>query len=232
MRTFNESLPCGAVLERTYRQGRYTAAVFRLTERPGPGRCGTADGRHARTAFIVRDGKIRQWRRLPRPAGAACAHRVTRRRMHAVKRLAEGLYMLSGFPPNAINVYLMGDVLVDAGTRHSGRRIFRQLRGHQVATHALTHAHPDHQGASKEVCERLGIELWCGERDADAMESGNLGQKDHLHQQGDHVGLGGTAVPGGAPAAGGRRGRRLHGCSTCRGTRPATWPTGGSRTGR
>jgi hydroxyacylglutathione hydrolase len=44
----------------------------------------------------------------------------------------------------------------------------------------LTHAHPDHQGASREVCERLGVELWCGERDADAMESGNLGQKDHL----------------------------------------------------
>ena len=94
--------------------------------------------------------------------------------------------MLSGFPPNGINVYLMGDVLVDAGTRHSGRRIFRQLEGHKVATHALTHAqkgegggHPDHQGASREVCERLGIELWCGERDADAMESGNLGQKDH-----------------------------------------------------
>jgi hydroxyacylglutathione hydrolase len=96
-----------------------------------------------------------------------------------MKRLADGLHMLSGFPPNAINVYLMGDVLVDAGTRHSGRRIFRQLEGHKVAAHALTHAHPDHQGASREVCERLGIELWCGERDADAMESGKLGQKDH-----------------------------------------------------
>jgi glyoxylase-like metal-dependent hydrolase (beta-lactamase superfamily II) len=70
-------------------------------------------------------------------------------------------------------------VLVDAGTRHSGRRIFRQLEGRKVAAHALTHAHPDHQGASKEVCERLGIELWCGEHDADAMESGNLGQKSH-----------------------------------------------------
>jgi hydroxyacylglutathione hydrolase len=96
-----------------------------------------------------------------------------------MKRLADGLQMLSGFPPNGINVYLMGDVLIDAGTRHSGRRIFRQLDGHKVAAHALTHAHPDHQGASREVCERLGIELWCGERDADAMESGNLGQKNH-----------------------------------------------------
>ena len=37
-----------------------------------------------------------------------------------MKQLAEGLYQLRGFPPNAINVYLMGDVLVDAGTRHCG----------------------------------------------------------------------------------------------------------------
>jgi hypothetical protein len=65
VRSFNESLPCGAVLERTYREGRYTAAVFRLTERPGAGRCGTGVGGRARTAFLVRGGKIRQWRRLP-----------------------------------------------------------------------------------------------------------------------------------------------------------------------
>jgi hypothetical protein len=66
-RRFNESLPCGAVLQRTYRQGRYTVAVFRLTERPGPGRCGSGTGDSARTAFIVRGGKIRQWRRLAEP---------------------------------------------------------------------------------------------------------------------------------------------------------------------
>src|SRR5207245_6907015 len=99
--------------------------------------------------------------------------------MRAVKQLADGLYMLRGFPPNAINVYLMGDVLVDAGTRHSGRRIMRQLRGHAVATHALTHAHPDHQGASKEICDTLGIPLWCGERDGHAMETGDFGQANH-----------------------------------------------------
>ncbi len=96
-----------------------------------------------------------------------------------MKQLAPDLWMLSGFPPNGINVYVMGDVLVDAGTRHSGRRIFRQIDGHPIRAHALTHAHPDHQGASKEVCDKLGIELWCGERDAGAMESGDMGQKKH-----------------------------------------------------
>ena len=66
-RRFNQSLPCGAILERTYRQGRYTVAVFRLTERPGPGRCGSGTGDSARTAFVVREGKIREWRRLADP---------------------------------------------------------------------------------------------------------------------------------------------------------------------
>jgi glyoxylase-like metal-dependent hydrolase (beta-lactamase superfamily II) len=91
-----------------------------------------------------------------------------------VKQLAPDLWMLSGFPPNAINIYLMGDVLVDAGTKLSGRRIFRQLRGHKVATHALTHAHPDHQGASHAVCEQLGIPFLVPERDVDVAENPEL----------------------------------------------------------
>jgi hydroxyacylglutathione hydrolase len=87
-----------------------------------------------------------------------------------MKQLADGVWMLSGLPPNAINVYLVEDVLVDAATRFAGRRIFRQIKGHTVNTHVLTHAHPDHQGATHEVCERLNIPLWCGELDAEAAE--------------------------------------------------------------
>jgi hypothetical protein len=70
---FNASLPCGARLLRTSSFGRYTTAVFRLTERPGRGRCGSGTRQTARTAFIVRNGKIREWRRLsdasPAPVG-------------------------------------------------------------------------------------------------------------------------------------------------------------------
>ncbi|MEX0993257.1 MAG: MBL fold metallo-hydrolase [Solirubrobacterales bacterium] len=94
--------------------------------------------------------------------------------------LADDLYLLRGFPPNAINVYLMGDVIVDAGTRYAGRRIFKQVHGHEVRAHALTHVHPDHQGASKMICERLGVPLWCGRDDVRAMETGDMGQKDVL----------------------------------------------------
>lgn len=68
VRAFNESLPCGASLERTYRMGRYTAAVFRLTDRPG-GDCGTGIGGQAATAFVIRRGRIVEWRRLPDPVG-------------------------------------------------------------------------------------------------------------------------------------------------------------------
>jgi glyoxylase-like metal-dependent hydrolase (beta-lactamase superfamily II) len=87
-----------------------------------------------------------------------------------MKQLADDLFILEGFPPYAINAYLLGEVLVDAATRFAARRILRRLRGRKVTLHALTHAHPDHQGASHAICEALGIPLWCGEADADAME--------------------------------------------------------------
>jgi hydroxyacylglutathione hydrolase len=61
-------------------------------------------------------------------------------------------------------------VLIDSGTPRRGRRILPQLDGRTVAAHALTHAHPDHFGSSHEVCEVLGIPLWCGERDAPVAE--------------------------------------------------------------
>lgn len=91
-----------------------------------------------------------------------------------MKELAPGLFQLRGFPPNGINVYLMGDVLIDAGSKRAAGRILKQLRGRTVTAHALTHAHPDHQGASHEVCTKLGLPFWVGERDADAAEDPRL----------------------------------------------------------
>ena len=104
-----------------------------------------------------------------------------------MRQLADDLWLLRGFPPNAINVYLMGDVLVDAATRRAGRRILRQIEGREVTAHALTHAHADHQGASKEVCEKLGIPLWCGDEDADAMEQGTIVERQPHHPLNDVI---------------------------------------------
>jgi glyoxylase-like metal-dependent hydrolase (beta-lactamase superfamily II) len=87
-----------------------------------------------------------------------------------MRQLADDRYQLRGFPPNAINVYLMGDVIVDAGSRHAAKRILRQVRGRPVSALALTHAHPDHDGSAKEVCQALGIPLWVGEADVAAMQ--------------------------------------------------------------
>jgi glyoxylase-like metal-dependent hydrolase (beta-lactamase superfamily II) len=91
-----------------------------------------------------------------------------------MKELAPDLFHLSGFPPNVINIYLAGETLIDAGTRYAAGRILRQLKGRTVSSHALTHAHPDHQGSSRVICDTLEIPLWCGAGEADAVESGDL----------------------------------------------------------
>jgi hypothetical protein len=72
-RRFNESLPCGARLIRAESAGEFTTATFRLTERPGPGLCGPGTGGVARTSFVIRDGKIVQWRRVGAGGGGAPA---------------------------------------------------------------------------------------------------------------------------------------------------------------
>jgi glyoxylase-like metal-dependent hydrolase (beta-lactamase superfamily II) len=88
-----------------------------------------------------------------------------------MNELAPGVFQLNGRPRDAINVYLVGDVLIDAATRQAERRIMRQIASRGVTAHALTHAHPDHQGSSHAICERLGIPLWCGQGDVPAMET-------------------------------------------------------------
>jgi hypothetical protein len=64
---FNLVLPCGARLVRVDRDGRYVNALFVLTERPGA-TC-DAPGATARTAFLIRGGRIVEWRRAPDEPG-------------------------------------------------------------------------------------------------------------------------------------------------------------------
>jgi len=73
--------------------------------------------------------------------------------------LAPGVQQLYGFPKYAVNWYIVGDVLIDAGGKPDTGRIVKKLKEHKVTARALTHAHPDHQGASHAVCERFGIPL-------------------------------------------------------------------------
>jgi glyoxylase-like metal-dependent hydrolase (beta-lactamase superfamily II) len=87
-----------------------------------------------------------------------------------MKQLAPGVWRLHEFPGPITNCYLAGDVLIDAGRRWDRNRIFKEIAGRELSLLALTHVHPDHQGAAKDVCEARGIPLACHAGDVDAME--------------------------------------------------------------
>ena len=93
-----------------------------------------------------------------------------------VRQVAEGVWQVPLALRSAVNAYVLGDVLVDAGTEGQGHRVPALLRaeGRPVAAHALTHAHPDHVGGSAGVCRELGVPLWAPEGDADDVEAGRV----------------------------------------------------------
>lgn len=88
--------------------------------------------------------------------------------------LADNVWQLRGKPQHAINVYVVGDVLIDAGFITDKKRVLKQLEGVELSAHALTHAHLDHFGASAAVVERFGIPMWVGEKDVEAAEAGKM----------------------------------------------------------
>jgi hypothetical protein len=66
----NATLPCGAVFISADQRGRYVNALFRLTDRPGPGGgCGSGAGQVARTNFVINQGRIVEWIRAPQDPG-------------------------------------------------------------------------------------------------------------------------------------------------------------------
>jgi hypothetical protein len=71
VRFFNRALPCGARFKSATDTGAYVVATLVLTERPGPGRCGSGVGNEAYTAFLIRRRRIVQWRRVVSPPPAA-----------------------------------------------------------------------------------------------------------------------------------------------------------------
>ena len=90
-----------------------------------------------------------------------------------IREIAPNVYQISLMPRQSINAYLIKDVLIDSGSRHSFSRIVKSLKNKRIKAHALTHAHPDHQGSSKQVSEFYKVPLWVGGADAYAMETGD-----------------------------------------------------------
>jgi glyoxylase-like metal-dependent hydrolase (beta-lactamase superfamily II) len=107
--------------------------------------------------------------------------------MGAMREVAADVHLITGLPPYAINCYLIahpsGDVLVDAMTRLDAGRITGALKGRTLGPHVITHAHPDHIGATHAVAEKHDLEVWASAEDRDAVEDPLLvpmRQKDAL----------------------------------------------------
>lgn len=98
-----------------------------------------------------------------------------------MKQLAPGVWRLRELPAPTINVYLAEDVLIDAGRTWDRRRILSEVEGRELSLLALTHVHPDHQGAAKAVCEARGLPLACPADDVDAMEGRRPVQEAHTN---------------------------------------------------
>jgi hypothetical protein len=69
----NKLLPCGAEYISSTERGPYINALFKLTDRSGPGGgstgCASGTGTTARVNFIIHDGKITHWLRAPSRPG-------------------------------------------------------------------------------------------------------------------------------------------------------------------
>ena len=91
-----------------------------------------------------------------------------------MRLLADGIWQLDGFPPHAINAFLVDDVLFDCRTRWAARQILRELDGRDISLLALTHAHPDHWGAAPAICAERGLPVACHGADADIV-AGTIG---------------------------------------------------------
>lgn len=79
VQTANAALPCGATYLSAHTQGPFVNALFRLTNRPGPGGqlgCGSGVGQTARVNFVIRGGRIVQWLRAPDAPGENGSPRV------------------------------------------------------------------------------------------------------------------------------------------------------------
>jgi hydroxyacylglutathione hydrolase len=90
-----------------------------------------------------------------------------------MRQLADDVWHLPLGPRDAVNAYVLGDVLVDAGYKLQGRRAVAGARRLGVTSHALTHAHLDHVGGSARVCRALGLDgVAAGAVDAADVRSG------------------------------------------------------------
>ena len=101
----------------------------------------------------------------------------------SMKQLADGVWKLAGFPPNVINVFLIDDVLIDAGVALGGPADPARAAGPRRRC-ARAHPRPSRPSGRKpqDLRPNSRIPFWVGEHDADAAEDPSLiGQRQPDH---------------------------------------------------
>lgn len=91
-----------------------------------------------------------------------------------IEQISNDVVRIALFPWDAVNSYVVKDILVDSGTSFTKQGLLSFLSGIRISGHVLTHAHFDHQGCSHAICEHFGVPLMCGEGDRLAVETGDL----------------------------------------------------------
>src|SRR5438270_9880751 len=91
-----------------------------------------------------------------------------------MNEVAPDVWQIPLLPRNAVNAYLVGDVIVDAGAKGMGKKVVEAVAAHDIRAHAITHAHGDHLGGSKHVLETLGLPYWVPAGDIAAVEAGRM----------------------------------------------------------
>lgn len=75
--------------------------------------------------------------------------------------IATDVYHIPVVFRNIVNCYIVEGVLIDSGLISSFNKISKHIKEIPVYEHALTHAHPDHQGCSDKICEEFNVPLSC-----------------------------------------------------------------------
>lgn len=89
-----------------------------------------------------------------------------------MKQIAQDVFHIPLMPRNSINCYIIEGILIDSGIKSSFSKISQALEKVPIRAHALTHAHADHQGSTKQICETFDIPLFCHKNEADRTETG------------------------------------------------------------
>ncbi len=87
-----------------------------------------------------------------------------------MRAIGPGVWHIPGSPASWFNVYLVGDVLIDTSRRGAGPGIVKELGDRTLSLVALTHAHFDHQGSARFLCEHYRAPLACHADDRGLME--------------------------------------------------------------